>query len=457
MKKNVIFWVGIKNELHADKYSNFEYFEYSKATWKHFCKRFDCEFVEFNEPIQKDLHEYRVNWQKAMYVFDILDSKGIEYDQIALVDSTCMYKWDAPNFFNLTERKFVGWRDSDNLNWIYQSIQGYKEFFKYDLDITKYINSGFIIFNETHKSFFNSFKDLYESNKNFFIEAQDTLVKKGTEQTPLNYWLQINNIDIKTDLPIAFKLTHMHRKELFGYNWQLNHNQTPFFIKYGYNWIFNGIPKNERSSFISQVWNLVKDFYDDKFMILNKTRHKADYRKTTTYEFKRDLIKHFKNSESNNKTVLELGCCRGDLSCVLADIFGKVIAVDISEENIIDANQRYGRDNIDFVAADVFNWNGYPDKADVVILDNKRDKESIVAMVKFINQKYNNPTIVFVDYGQVAAPGVREGINECIRIGLFTISEYIGVGPGIVESSVGNLAGIPLIYDQSEGVICNLK
>lgn len=457
MKKNVIFWVGIKNELHADKYDNFEYFEYSKATWKHFCKRYDCEFVEFTEPVKKDLHEYRVNWQKAIYVFDVLDEMGVEYDQIALVDSTCMYRWDAPNFFDLTDKKFVGWRDSDNLNWIHQSIQGYKEFFKYDLDISKYINSGFIIFNESHKEFFKSFKLLYETNKEFFIKAQDSIVKKGTEQTPLNYWLQINNVDIKTDLPVSFKLTHLHRKELFSYNWQLEQNQIPFFIKYGYNWIFNGIPKNERTHIMGLVWNSVKDFYDDDF-VLNRTRHKRDYRKTTTYEFKRDLLLYLKNNESKNKTVLELGCCRGDLSCVLADIFGKVVSVDIGVENIEDAKSRYGYNkNIEFVAADVFNWNGYPDSVDVVILDNKRDKESIVHMVKFLNQKYNNPTIVFVDYGQVAAPGVREGINECLNLGLFTISRYIGVNKGVVETSSTNLPGIPLVYDQPEGVICNLK
>ena len=73
MKKNVIFWVGVKNETHNDKYGNFEYFEYTKSTWKHFCKRFNCEFVEFSVPVQKDLTEYRVNWQKAIYAFDVID------------------------------------------------------------------------------------------------------------------------------------------------------------------------------------------------------------------------------------------------------------------------------------------------------------------------------------------------------------------------------------------------
>ena len=45
-----------------------------------------------------------------------------------------------------------------------------------------------------------------------FLKLQDNIVKKGTEQTPMNYWLQINNVDVNIDLPIAFKLTHLQRK-----------------------------------------------------------------------------------------------------------------------------------------------------------------------------------------------------------------------------------------------------
>ena len=28
----------------------------------------------------------------------------------------------------------------------------------------------------------------------------------------------INNVKTKTDVPISFKLTHIHRKEMFNYN-----------------------------------------------------------------------------------------------------------------------------------------------------------------------------------------------------------------------------------------------
>ena len=48
-----------------------------------------------------------------------------------------------------------------------------------------------------------------------FVEFQDKLVRKGTEQTPLNYWIQMNHVDMNLDLPFVYKLTHIHRKEMF--------------------------------------------------------------------------------------------------------------------------------------------------------------------------------------------------------------------------------------------------
>ena len=75
MKKNVIFWVGVINPDHKDKYGDYNYFEYSKNTWKYFCKKFDCHFVELNTPVEKDLFKFRVNWQKAIFVFDELEKK----------------------------------------------------------------------------------------------------------------------------------------------------------------------------------------------------------------------------------------------------------------------------------------------------------------------------------------------------------------------------------------------
>ncbi len=430
MKKNVIFWVGVINPDHKDKYGDYDYFKYSKNTWKHFCKKFDCHFVEFNTPVEKDLFKFRVNWQKAIFVFDELEKKGIEYDQIALVDSSCMYKWNAPNFFELTERKFVGWRDVDNMRWTNDSIVGYKDFFKdFKLDRTKYINSGFIIFNELHKEFFNSFKQLYYNNIDTFCELQDKVVKKGTEQTPLNYWLQINEIETKTDLPIAFKLTHLHRKEMFGYNWQLNEDQTPYFIKYGYNWIFNGLPKHDRSNLMKQVWDMVKHNYNN---VLDKVNHKNTYKNSTSRKFKEDLIQYFNKNKS--QTLVEFGCCHGDTTRVLSNLFKTVYASDISPDNIeITKNKCGDVDNVRIQVKDVNTKWDY-NQADVLYLDALHDYSGVKQCLERAKSQYPNSIIIMDDYGHIMNT-VKPNINNLIDKDEIEVLKWIGEDKGYTPAN----------------------
>ena len=259
--KNVVFWIGVKNDHYSKKYGGWEWMDISRKTWEYWCKKNDVIFFPMEKPIKDDLVNYRINWQKSIYCFVLLDEAGIDYDQIFLVDASCMVKWSMPNVFELTDHKFTAWRETDNLNWVYQSIQGYKDYFQYDLNAHDYFSSGVIIFNKKHKELFQSFQQHYFDNLDNCVYLQDKGVRKGTEQTPLNYWVQIHNVELNLDLPFVYKLTHIHRKEMFHYNWQLNEDKTPYFIKYGYNWVFNGIPKDQRTLVMTQTWDLVKDNY----------------------------------------------------------------------------------------------------------------------------------------------------------------------------------------------------
>ena len=158
MKKNIVWWPAVVNKDHTDKYGGYDYFQYSRNTWEYWCERNNCLFVPFTESVEKDLNKYRVNWQKILFVFDELEKRNIEYDQICLVDSSFMAGWDMPNFFEMTDRRFTACRDMDNMRWIYESIQGYKNIFDgFELDMSKYVNSGFMIFNEEHKQLINNF------------------------------------------------------------------------------------------------------------------------------------------------------------------------------------------------------------------------------------------------------------------------------------------------------------
>jgi len=453
MKKNVVYWTGIKNPDLAEKYGNFDYFEYSKATWKYWCDKNDCIFVEFDEPVEPDMFQFRVNWQKAIFVFDELERKGIDYDQIFLVDSSCMIKWDAPNVFELTDHKFCGWPDIDNMKWIYDSIQGYKSFFdNFKLDQQKYVSSGVIIFNELHKEFFNSFKQLYYNNVATFCDLQDNIVKKGTEQTPMNYWLQINDIDVKTDLPIAFKLTHMHRKDMFSYNWQDGTDKTPFFIKYGYNWVFNGIPKDQRSQIMRQTWDMVKHHYsnDAHENILHSVRHKDVFKNATTRQFKRDLLKIFDNEKYRHMTAVEFGSAEGDTSKVLSTMFNHVYCYDWAATNINVAKDKCKHiNNISFLQFDITNPEWDIPKADIVFIDARHATEDVNIDIERVLQYFDDPIIIMDDYGNPRT-GVRSAIDKNILNGNLTISHTIGEVSGYTTCN-------NVVFNDKEGIICNLN
>jgi hypothetical protein len=94
-----------------------------------------------------------------------------------------------------------------------------------------------------------------------FVKIQSTL-RRGTDQTPLNYVVSINKVDVNF-LPLSYRVSHLPRKDLLSYNWQLEEDKTPFFIKYGNIWGFSGFDKRQRNELIKQTWDLVKNNYED--------------------------------------------------------------------------------------------------------------------------------------------------------------------------------------------------
>ena len=76
----------------------------------------------------------------------------------------------------------------------------------------------------------------------------------------MNYVMDMNKVEIKF-LPQPYRLSHLPRKDLLHHNWQLNENNTPFFIKYSHIWHFTGCSIEERNGLINQIWNQTKQFY----------------------------------------------------------------------------------------------------------------------------------------------------------------------------------------------------
>ena len=453
MKKNIIWWPAVVNKNHIDKYGGYDYFQYSKNTWEYWCKRNNCLFVQFTDPVEEDLIRYRINWQKILFVFDELERRNVDYDQIALVDSSFMVRWDMPNFFELTDRRFTACRDMDNMRWIYESIQGYKDMFGgFELDMSKYVNSGFMVFNEEHKQLINNFKQFYIDNIDEFIRLQDVTVKKGNEQTSMNYWLQTNNVDLNIDLPLPFKLTHLQRKELFNYNWQLDEDKTPFFIKYGYNYSFNGIPKDNRTDIMKQTWDFIKKNYtfDNNELILNIVNHKDTFKNATSRKFKLDLFDFFKDKKYKKMKVLELGACHGDTTRIFSEIFDKVYAVDRSDDNVkLIKDKCKDVNNVKASIMDVTNdtWN-FP-QVDVVFVDASHDYPQVAIDIQKTIDYFDNPILVFDDYGNPNNLSIRTSIDEKIKEGKVKINKKIGEDVGYKTK-----AGWEMI--DREGVICNV-
>ncbi len=265
MKKNVIFWCGVKSQdpYLQKKHGGFKYLDISRKSWEYWCKTNNCIFVPYENPSMADTNKYRANWQRWFDVFDELDRKNIHFDQIASVDGSSIIKWNAPNFFNLTQREFTCWRSLENLRWVYESATGYKQFFNdFQFDLTQYFNSGFVVFNEKHKFLFQALKTLYYENFNDLMRLQHKVVKRGTDQPILNYLVQMHNIKTNMTLPTAFFLVHLQRFDWFSHNWQLQKDSTPFFIKYGYIWFFSGFSqRGERYKLMTQTWDIIKDNY----------------------------------------------------------------------------------------------------------------------------------------------------------------------------------------------------
>ena len=446
MSKNVVFWVGVKNQHYSEKYGGWEWMDISRKTWEYWCKKHDVIFFPFEKPIDDDLVNYRINWQKSIYCFDLLDEAGINYDQIFLVDATCMVKWDMPNIFELTDNKFTAWRETDNLNWVYDSVRGYEEFFSYKLNKHNYFSSGVIIFNKSHKDMFLDFKDLYLNNTEEFVELQDKTVRKGTEQTPLNYWVQKNNVELNLDLPFSYKLTHIHRKDMFKPNWQLNEDSTPFFIKYGYNWVFNGIPKNQRTEVMSQTWGFVKDNYDEDYF-LNRVVHKDKWCKTTSRKFKEDVLRIFRDRKMDN--CIEIGSCRGDTTRVLSECFKKVYSFEQSSDNITYIKERCSDvDNVEISQADVYDSNFEIPDVSVAFIDAGHSTELVKKDISRFLNKNPNMVLVFDDYGQK-----DESIKKAILETGVKISRHIGEYNGFKFNRIN---GEEVTMIGREGVICNL-
>ena len=117
MKKNVLFWVGIKSENPhlREKHGDFKYLDISKPCWEWWCKKNDVIFFPYEKTTESDTNAHKATWQRWFDVFKQVEEAGIEYDKIAVIDGSTLIRWDSPNFFELCTEQVTAFRSLENL------------------------------------------------------------------------------------------------------------------------------------------------------------------------------------------------------------------------------------------------------------------------------------------------------------------------------------------------------
>jgi hypothetical protein len=224
---------------------------YCVNTWKYWCNKNNVDLIILKESLS-DTSYMKPTWQR-WYIWDILENSEMEYEKVTLVDVDTMIRWDSPNFFNEISISEIGvCSDNDNINWVKQSIDGYKQLFPdTKLDWTEYFNCGFVVMGNHCKSLCKKIINFWEENQEKLVSLQNNL-RKGTDQTPVNYIVKQSS-DVKY-LNKKWNLTHLNRKEILN---------NFMFIDCGYIWHFNGFDKSMRKDIMKQTWELIKDNYEN--------------------------------------------------------------------------------------------------------------------------------------------------------------------------------------------------
>ena len=96
----------------------------------------------------------KITWQRYM-IHELLEANNIEYDQVLMMDCDSIIHPDTPNFFEMTDNKFVGIHTQGSYDWVLRSMENYSKYIfeDYMSKWWEYIDCGFIIVNEIHKEF----------------------------------------------------------------------------------------------------------------------------------------------------------------------------------------------------------------------------------------------------------------------------------------------------------------
>lgn len=237
INNNLIYIVAIGMDVH----------EGIIKSWEYYCNKYGIDF----EIIKDSLYDKRSpHWERYTIFQRFPDYKNYIY-----VDADALVHWNAPDFFeklkefdNLCVVKDVG-----SLEWVYNSILGYKHFFPtINLTWDNYFNTGFMKFSHKHKKYFEDFLEFHDKNEEELNRLQYYTLKKGFDQTPFNYFTIDQEIEYNL-ISGYYSLAYLYKKGILRNLWFL---QIPCYI-----WQFNDIPKDQLNDIVGLSWKKIKHKY----------------------------------------------------------------------------------------------------------------------------------------------------------------------------------------------------
>lgn len=234
--KNLIYIVAIGMDVN----------DCSKKAWEHYCNRYNIDF--------KIIDNVSINGMSPHWERYTVMERFPNYDNYIYVDADALVRWDAPNFFDeLPYNKLYAVQDIGSLEWTENSIRGYQDMFP-DIEVKwwEYFTTGFLKFNnKKHRLALKEFINIHKENIKEFNNRQYKTLRKGFDQTPFNYFVKKEKIELELAPPI-YSLAHLQKKDIF-------HNG--MFVELGYIWQFNGFSHKDKELIIEHVWNTYENLY----------------------------------------------------------------------------------------------------------------------------------------------------------------------------------------------------
>lgn len=199
MKKNIVFISDIDNPLTS---------KYSIDSWGEWCKKNESELMILGEKVCNN-PEFN-----KFFVFDLLENQNIEYNQILLTNNSTIINPKTPNIFNITDGKLCGVFQDSSYELLFKNMEFYSKYMfnNFTFPYWNYINTGVLIINKTHKSFFDKIKNLYINNLEN-INNINQQFKLETDSPLFNFLMHIDNIDFKI-IQYKWNMHDIIRKEI---------------------------------------------------------------------------------------------------------------------------------------------------------------------------------------------------------------------------------------------------